>query len=151
MKKKNSAINKIQKDTKAENKMEASKAVNKESSIEGVKKVDSPTASVKAENINVGKEKSKKAGKFTYKNVSSITLDDKKKIESFLKKENARVSTRMKERGIKISDIVKISKFHQQQFLNGTLKSDSIRYWFFLKNDNKQMFNFSKSHTANKK
>ncbi len=87
----------------------------------------------------------------TYKNVSSVTLTDKTKIETFLKKENVRVSDRMKERKIKLSDVVKINKFHQQQFLNGKLKGDFIRYWFFTKDGKKQMLNFSKSYKADKK
>jgi hypothetical protein len=89
--------------------------------------------------------------KFTYKNVSSTTINDKAKIEAFIKKENARVSERMKERKIKLTDVIKINKFHQQQFLNGKLKGDFIRYWFFLKNGKKQMFNFSKSFKVESK
>ncbi len=94
---------------------------------------------------------SKQSLKFTYKNLASITMNDKAKIETFIKKENVRVSDRMKERKIKISDIIKINKFHQQQFLNGKLKGDFIRYWFFLKNGKKQMFNFSKSYKVESK
>ena len=96
-------------------------------------------------------KKSRRASKFTYKNVSSVTLTDKTKIETFLKKEDARVSDRMKERKIKMSDVSKLNKFHQQQFLNGKLKGDFIRYWFFLKNGKKQMFNFSKSYKVESK
>ena len=89
--------------------------------------------------------------KFTYKNVSSVTLTDKTKIDTFIKKENVRVSDRMKERKIKLTDVIKINKFHQQQFLNGKLKGDFIRYWFFTKDGKKQMFNFSKSYKVDKK
>ena len=94
---------------------------------------------------------SKQVLKFTYKNVSSITLNDKAKIETFIKKENVRVSDRMKNRKIKLSDVTKLNKFHQQQFLNGKLKGDFIRYWFFTKDGKKQMFNFSKSYKVDKK
>jgi hypothetical protein len=94
---------------------------------------------------------SKDALKFTYKNVSSVTIAEKAKIEAFIKKENVRVSDRMKERKIKLTDVTKLNKFHQQQYLNGKLKGDFIRYWFFLKNGKKQMFNFSKSYKVESK
>jgi hypothetical protein len=129
MKKENSTISKIKKEAKAEIKTESSKVVGKK------------TVKVEA----------KKVAKFTYKNLSTVTLNDKIKIEAFLKKENVRVTERMKERNIKISDVIKVNKFHQQQFLNGILKGDFIRYWFFLKDGEKQMFNFSKSYKADTK
>ena len=103
-------------------------------------------------NKNSNKTKSSKVTlNFTYKNVSSITLNDKAKIEAFIKKENVRVSDRMKERKIRLSDVIKLNKFHQQQFLNGKLKGDFTRYWFFTKDGKKQMFNFSKSFKVDKK
>ena len=101
---------------------------------------------------NLNKTKSSKGTlNLTYKNVSSVTLTDKTKIDAFIKKENVRVSDRMKERKIRLSDVIKINKFHQQQFLNGKLKGDFIRYWFFTKDGKKQMFNFSKSFKVDKK
>jgi hypothetical protein len=90
----------------------------------------------------VKKDTAKSVGKYTYENVSAITVNDK--IESFIKKENDRVSERMKERGIKLSDVVKVSKYHQKQFQNGKLRSDAIKYTFSMKDESKKVFNFSK-------
>ena len=90
----------------------------------------------------VSKGTAKSVGKYTYENVSAITVNDK--IESFIKKENGRVAERMKERGIKLSDVVKVSKYHQKQFLNGKLRSDAMKYTFTLRDESTKVFNFSK-------
>ena len=110
-----------------------------------------PSNTIKTSSEAPKKDKARSPVKYSYKNVSSVMLTDKKKIEAFLKKENTRVFNRMKERNIKISDVLKLNKFHQQQFLNGKLKSDSFRYGFFMKKGKKQMFNFSKSYKINSK
>ena len=43
-------------------------------------------------------------GKFTYKNLSTVTINNKSKISAFISKEDPRVSKRLKDRKIKVSD-----------------------------------------------
>ncbi len=131
MKKKNSTISKIKKEVKAEIKTESSKAVDKETPKTDSKKVEKL--------------------KYTYRNVSNMTINDSKKIDVLFKKEGVRLAERMGERKINIGHVIKVNKFHQQKFQNGLLKADFVRFWFFLKDGSKSMINFSKSYKADKK
>jgi predicted transcriptional regulator len=86
----------------------------------------------------------KNVGRYTYKNISNITLNEPKKIKEFLKKEEKRLLDRMIERKINFTDIHKLTKYIQHQFLDGKNTFISVKYIFVLNNDKKQLIHFGK-------
>ena len=113
-----------------------------------MKKKNSSVSQIKKE-VKADSKKVEKL-KYTYRNVSNMTINDSKKIDVLFKKEGVRLAERMGERKINIGHVIKVNKFHQQKFQNGLLKADFVRFWFFLKDGSKAMINFSKSYKANK-
>jgi len=79
-----------------------------------------------------------------------LTLTDNKEIAKLLKSENKEVRERIEERKIKISEIVKLSKYGHKQLLNGELKSNSMKYYITLKGEKKLCLNFG-NHESQKK
>jgi hypothetical protein len=71
-----------------------------------------------------------------------LTLNDKKEIVKLLKAESKEVKDRITERGIKLTDIIKLSKYGHKQLLNGKFKSGSMKYFLTLQNDKKICLNF---------
>ena len=72
-----------------------------------------------------------------------LTVADNKEITKLLKTESKEVNDRFTERKIKITDIVKISKYGHKQLLNGKVKSNSMKFYLTLKNGKKLCMNFS--------
>lgn len=70
------------------------------------------------------------------------TLKDKKEIVKLLKAEPKEVRERIAERKIKLTDIVKLSKYGHKQILNGELKSTSMKFYLTLKDEKKYCLNF---------
>lgn len=72
-----------------------------------------------------------------------LTFNTNKEIVKFLKTESKEVRERIEERKIKISEMVKLSKYGHKQLLNGKLKSSSMKYFINMKNGMKYCLNFS--------
>ena len=79
-----------------------------------------------------------------------VTLTENKEIAKLLKSETKEVRERIEERKIKISEIVKLSKYGHKQLLNGKLKSSSMKYFITLKGDKKLCLNFGNYESKKK-
>ena len=79
-----------------------------------------------------------------------LTFTTNKEIVKFLKSEKKEVKERIEERKIKISDIVKLSKYGHKQLLNGKLKSSSMKYFINMKNGMKYCLNFGNNESKKK-
>ena len=79
-----------------------------------------------------------------------LTLNENKEIAKLLKSESKELKDRFEERKIKISDIVKLSKYGHKQLLNGKLKSNSMKYFITLKGDKKLCLNFGNTESKKK-
>ena len=87
---------------------------------------------------------SKDLVKFTYKTTfASKTYSKKSEISELIKKEKVKLKKRLSYRNIKVSSIVKITKYGHIQFKNGKKFSSSMKYYIFT-SDKKYIFNFSK-------
>ena len=71
-----------------------------------------------------------------------LTRTDNKEIAKLLKSENKEVKERIEEKKIKITDIVKLSKYGHKQLLNGKVKSNSMKFFITLKNGKTVCLNF---------
>lgn len=83
----------------------------------------------------------KEVKKYTYKNISSETYKEPKKILSFLKKEKLALD-RMNERKINIADISKLTKFVQYQYLENKPTFVSVKFIFVLNNKTIKILHF---------
>lgn len=87
---------------------------------------------------------SKDSVKFTYKTTfASKTYSKKSEISELIKKEKVELKKRLSSRNIKVSSIVKITKYGHIQLKNGKKFSSSMKYYIFT-SDKKYIFNFSK-------
>jgi hypothetical protein len=135
------------KTTKKNTKVSAAKKTDVKKNIES-KIISQPTPSevVKSQN-----KETKSDRVFTYVTTfPRVTLTENKEISKLLKSESKEVKERIEERKIKISDIVKLSKYGHKQLLNGELKSNSMKFFITLKGDKKICLNFG-SYQSNKK
>ena len=82
--------------------------------------------------------------KFTYKTTfASKTYSNKKEISELIKKEKVELKKRLSSRNIKVSSIIKMTKYGHIQLKNGKKYSSSMKYYIFT-TDKKYIFNFSK-------
>lgn len=79
-----------------------------------------------------------------------LTFNTNKEITKFLKSESKEVRERIDERKIKISEMVKLSKYGHKQLLNGKLKSSSMKYFINMKNGMKHCLNFGNTESKKK-
>jgi len=87
---------------------------------------------------------SKDSVKFTYKtSFPSMTYSNKKDISELIKNEKVELKKRLSSRNIKVSSIVKITKYGHIQLKNGKKFSSSMKYYIFT-SDKKFVINFSK-------
>ena len=90
------------------------------------------------------KKQAKSVKKFMYETTfKTLTLSDKAEISKLLKSESNDVLKRIKERGVKVSDITKLSKYGHNQLLNGKLNQTSMKYWITVKSGKKVCINIS--------
>ena len=82
--------------------------------------------------------------KFTYKTTfPSKTYSNKKEISELIKNEKVELKKRLTSRNIKVSSIVKVTKYGHIQLKNGKKFSSSMKYNIFT-SDKKYVINFSK-------
>ena len=87
---------------------------------------------------------SKDSVKFTYKTTfSSKTHSKQKEISELIKKEKVELKKRLSSRNIKVSSIIKITKYGHIQLKNGKKFSSSMKYYIFT-SEKKYIINFSK-------
>lgn len=128
------------KTTKKNTKVSAAKKADVKKNIES-KIISQPTQS---EIVKTQSKETKSDRTFTYVTTfPRVTLTDNKEITKLLKSESKEVKERIDERKIKISDMVKLSKYGHKQLLNGKLKSSSMKYFINMKNGMKYCLNFS--------
>ena len=89
---------------------------------------------------------SKDLVKFTYKTTfPSKTYNNKKEISELVKNEKVELKKRLSSRNIKVSSIVKMTKYGHIQLRDGKKFSSSMKYNIFTA-DKKYVINFSKRH-----
>ena len=128
------------KTTKKTTKVSAAKKTDVKKNIES-KIISQPSQSevVKTQNKETTLDRN-----YTYETTFPLlTFTTNKEIVKFLKSEKKEVRERIEERKIKISDIVKLSKYGHKQLLNGKLKSSSMKYFINMKNGMKHCLNFA--------
>lgn len=87
---------------------------------------------------------SKDSVKFTYKTTfPSKTYSSRKEISELIKNEKVELKKRLSSRNIKVSSILKMTKYEHIQFHNGRKFSTSMKFTVFT-SDAKFIINFSK-------
>ena len=111
--------------------------------------------SSKSEKTNKKKNKTTSVPQRAYSKTKSTTnlrvtfknyFSTPKKVDYFIKRQDIRLSRKLKKLKILVSDIVDIDKYYQKKYLDGILKSDFLNYGVHLKNSEVILLKFSRTY-----